>query len=93
MINNLFFINEKSSIEIFCNLFVFLEVTDNSSDELFMYQRQMSSLCFKIPFSILTDNYKLIQKTCTSNHSTEASLYWQKAADTMLWKKGECSYG
>ena len=26
-------------------------------------------------------------KTGTSYYSTEALLYWQKAADTMLWKK------
>lgn len=26
-------------------------------------------------------------KTGASYYSTEALLYWQKAADTMLWKK------
>lgn len=50
--------------------------------------RWAAGLCFKNPlFRISPKEWELIQKLELAIYSTEALLYWQKAADTMLWKK------
>lgn len=63
-------------------------VTDNSIQICYLCTniRWAAGLCFKIPFPFLLI-MRINSKTGTSYYSTEALLYWQKAADTMLWKK------